>query len=349
MDDSNGRQDGRDNSAPHWRSCPVQSQRMPDSSSHRSAADFQSGGELPESATAAPISFCIGCGYELRGISSLRCPECGLEIDPGAAATEVPWAHRRQIGRVAAFYRTVIIASFRPKRLAAAVAGPVDARASRQFRWVVCLLLSVPLAALLIAFLWRSGGPGVLNFLGDRMFYDSPIYQGGALAIENFAWELTFLWIAGATHWVVLPFSLLCAFPLMTVMARPWFRASRLPAELQSRGLALANYTAAPLMWLWLPIGGLGLILAWQSSAGRFDASLWEEPLLLLRLAAAIVLLLWYAMTLRVMVRVTHCGFGRLIAAGILLPVCWVVAVVLALAGVPIVVGLIWIIFDSLR
>jgi hypothetical protein len=32
---------------------------------------------------------CVGCGYPLRGLADLRCPECGRQFDPADAMTTV--------------------------------------------------------------------------------------------------------------------------------------------------------------------------------------------------------------------------------------------------------------------
>src|SRR5437867_2292337 len=96
--------------------------------------------------------FCPDCGYDLRGLTSGRCPECGLLIDDAAlAASPIPWAHRKRIGRGRAFWRTLVMVTVRPKRLAAAAALPVDYRDAQRFRQIVVLVASLPFIAALIA------------------------------------------------------------------------------------------------------------------------------------------------------------------------------------------------------
>src|SRR5688500_6888706 len=80
--------------------------------------------------------FCPGCGYDLRAIDSGRCPECGLPVDRTAGVSRIPWAHRRRIGWARAYSRTVWLATFRTRKLAAEVERPVDYRAAQQFRLV---------------------------------------------------------------------------------------------------------------------------------------------------------------------------------------------------------------------
>lgn len=82
--------------------------------------------------------FCPACGYSLRGLTRGRCPECGLDLGPvRAAGSQMPWVHRRQIGWLRAFWRTVWFVTFRHKRIAAEIARPVSYRDAQLFRWVV--------------------------------------------------------------------------------------------------------------------------------------------------------------------------------------------------------------------
>src|SRR5687768_10793324 len=56
---------------------------------------------------------CPACGYDLRGTTGGRCSECGLEIDPAALARSgVPWAYRKEMGRVRAFLKTAWLVTF---------------------------------------------------------------------------------------------------------------------------------------------------------------------------------------------------------------------------------------------
>ena len=51
---------------------------------------------------------CPACGYDLRATTSDHCSECGLAIDRDALQqSAIPWAHRRQIGRVRAYLKTL--------------------------------------------------------------------------------------------------------------------------------------------------------------------------------------------------------------------------------------------------
>src|SRR5215204_4041683 len=93
----------------------------------------------PTDVSAAPAAaadqdlFCPECGYNLHALHGIdRCPECGLAIDrQGFARSQIPWVHRRHVGRVRAYWRTLWMATLRPARIAAEASrrvGYVDAQ-----------------------------------------------------------------------------------------------------------------------------------------------------------------------------------------------------------------------------
>ena len=80
---------------------------------------------------------CVHCGYDLRGLSENRCPECGQAFDPGdPPPADVPWLHRREIGAWTGFWRTVAMVLWDTRHLADQVARfvDVDPHAAKAFR-----------------------------------------------------------------------------------------------------------------------------------------------------------------------------------------------------------------------
>src|SRR3954451_13793021 len=72
---------------------------------------------------------CPQCGYNLRGIDSDMCPECGLAVDRAAfAESQLPWSHRKRIGYVRGYLRTLAMGMLDSRKLAMEVARPVSFR-----------------------------------------------------------------------------------------------------------------------------------------------------------------------------------------------------------------------------
>src|SRR4051812_46128223 len=99
--------------------------------------------------------YCPACGYDLRGIASDRCPECGATIHRASLReSSLPWARRQQVGAWRAYRRTVWTATWRVRRVADGVARPVDARDARHFATLTGLIAGVPPALGMILLIW---------------------------------------------------------------------------------------------------------------------------------------------------------------------------------------------------
>src|SRR5579862_9904362 len=117
--------------------------------------------QSPASIAETADRFCHHCGYNLRGIASTTCPECGLSI--GAADVFViPWENRKKFGRFSTFLRTAALATFRPERFSTAIGAPIDDRPARRFRLIVLLLTALPIVATFIATILDTGSTAFL-------------------------------------------------------------------------------------------------------------------------------------------------------------------------------------------
>lgn len=136
--------------------------------------------------------FCPGCRYNLRGIESDRCSECGIVVERSAiAAFSVPWERRREIGFLKAFLKTCALSIFRPGRLGDAVAGPVRYRDAQQFRWIITLLLAVIVGYYLHNAIPPRRDPIVSWLLSNTV----PLERG--YKVFNIPSDLFALWITG--------------------------------------------------------------------------------------------------------------------------------------------------------
>lgn len=286
--------------------------------------------------------YCIGCGYNLRGIASDRCPECGL--DTAATGSAVAWEGRKHMGIYRAFRQTVLNVSFRPRRLAEARAFPVSDTSAWSFRVVVAVLSALPPAIVLWIAIAVEGGTGFLSIWKAPQSGWPPPPSPYALN-----WEIPVLWSAGATRLLVLPIGFLLTVYLITGMPRFWVRPQYISPEYRNRAAALSAYLSAPLIFLFIPTAAAALI--WQTSDPNFNFD-WRIQWVAKLFAAVclvLILLLYLVNSLRFVRAVTHCGPGRLIAMTIGLFIGWLLSIVVGMALFPMLAGLIWLMIDSLR
>ena len=96
--------------------------------------------------TARAELFCPHCNYNLSYTESPRCPECGEPFDPAhLAVSQIPWVHRKQIGRIRAYFRTLRLVALHPKKLSAEISRPPLYPDANRFRWLNILLTLVPI------------------------------------------------------------------------------------------------------------------------------------------------------------------------------------------------------------
>src|SRR5947207_11699047 len=102
------------------------------------------------------------CGYNLRGLTTNRCPECGEFFDPKQLAeARIPWLRGAAIGKWRAYWQTVAMAMFHPLKLGQEVwdAPRIDAPGAMRFRNVVLVqaVVSVAIATTALLGILRGG------------------------------------------------------------------------------------------------------------------------------------------------------------------------------------------------
>jgi hypothetical protein len=275
--------------------------------------------------------YCPECGYDLRAIASDRCPECGISIDRAAmSVSRLPWSHRRQIGRFRAYWRTNLIAIFRPRKIAEEMARPVSFADAQRFRHVTVFLAWLPMAA------WAIG-----LLLANLDVVIARVHHGSRLG-----W-----WLEGFSC-VAFLFALWLFMFLGTGVGSYFFHPKRLPVILQNRAVALSYYACAPLAWPWLcaALFGMGALIAAHDN--------WLLPrqqhlvdavtgMTGFGVAAGIVLFCGLRV-ITLMRRTTRCGAGRTLALTIYLPFAWGLAAAISLL-VPASIVYISLVILSLR
>lgn len=272
--------------------------------------------------------FCPACGYNLRGIASERCPECGQVFDPNQPSDpQIPWSHRRTIGRRKAFWRTVKLVCFNNKQFASEINRPVRLSDALAFRRTVALHLFIPIA-LLTSWGYLEG----LGYLRDwdvRHWFPSEDLVGSIS-------QLLGLPVLLASIWLFLIF----AFGVGSY----FFHPKALPMRQQNRAVALSYYGCAPwtLLLFSLPIVA-GLIVA--IAAFDLDSRSRGNPvamgvvwILLIGVLGVQATLMWIT-PVYLFVRTTHCSGLRKAVFTVGQPLLLIVAALLTLGAIN---GLFW-------
>jgi hypothetical protein len=296
-----------------------------------------------------PQLFCPQCGYNLHGIEdATRCPECGLVIDrQGFARSRLPWVHRRHVGRFRAYWRTVLLATLRPRDVAAEAARPVAYADAQRFRYVTAAAATLPFVVALVAGTIWYGSTGFVTVI-------RPDYVGAALMggrpLPMF--DVAVPWESGATLHGVLPLALFLAAVFVTGVASYWFHPKHLPVVRQNRAIALSYYACAPLAFAAIPVALAFAIVAMKIAGldNQANAS-WTVVRVLeiaLVITSSLILAAFWRSTMSLLRHTTQSGPGRLTLAALLIPLKWLLLAVVTLFAVPWVIGYLRLVITSL-
>ena len=308
--------------------------------------------DAPPADFAADELLCPACGYDLRALAGDRCPECGLSIDrEQLKESSVPWVHRRSIGRVRAYTRTVWWMLIGTKRLAFESAKPQKWEDARSFRRVTAVLLAIELLAILHFSTALSGGTS------EALQLQRPANRAAAWYAQSYGLDLCLPWSAGAILPLLLPCALVGWAGSLLVSPRALFGTRKLADARRVVGTALATYAVSPIVLVGGLIGPLWWInYAAPSSvvASVLDAVPVVGLLLvlitfLLIATAGLGLLAAIVRPIRWFGRVAHAGGGQTLLAALR----WVMHVLgvtlFWLVLLPWAVGFFWLMIDSFR
>jgi len=275
------------------------------------------------SAALAPLpegTHCPGCGYDLRGSTSPRCPECAFALERlRSAESQIPWIHRRQIGWLRAYWRTAWMVTFHTRKFCAEAARPVSYADAQRFRWATVTLAFVTM--LLCGFAHWLANEDALQ----------PVRT---------------------IEWLVIPIEIavLLTFSAWTGVPSYFFHPRRAPLALQNRAVALSYYATAPLGCLPLVLLPLVLVCA-RTVVDRFVAGVDIEnpvPIPLAGLALAVALVLCWGN----LVRVASNTLRRRTTTGLVACVMPLIALLvggLLLVGLPALTFYVAIVFYTVR
>ncbi|UCG17748.1 MAG: hypothetical protein JSV19_06900 [Phycisphaerales bacterium] len=178
--------------------------------------------------------YCQECGYDLRGLTSARCPECGRSLaslrspDP-----QIPWGRRRELGWFRAYWSTVWMAIYRRRQLWEEMVRPVSYADSQRFRWITIAHAYVPI------------------LLGSLVLYGLDARRGPKGIFNN---ELGHELIAACWPLASVNVGFLMFMAAMTGVMSSFFHPRRLALEQQNRAVALSYYACAPVALSLIPL-----------------------------------------------------------------------------------------------
>ena len=289
---------------------------------------------------------CAECGYDLRGNTAGRCPECGREFDPATLnESSIPWQRRGEVGRLRGFRRTVTLAARRPGRLAREAGRPGDYRDARLFQ-LVCVTLAWLTVAPLVAWGgWTARGAIVgvaeANLTGGLGFGETLALEPAGLAPRLADAAVLAAVLIGLFLWPLLASGVPSYF----------FHPRRLPRELQDRAVALSYYASGPLALLPVAAVLVGVGVAVNlGTAAIFEYFRVPGPVPVGAVVPGLVLLVGgvllaaYAAVMLVvgpvilLARGLEATAGRVIACGVVTVTGWVVLFVVCVVGLPALV-----------
>lgn len=289
---------------------------------------------------------CPHCGYDLRGTVADRCSECGQPFDRSTLSTSaIPWAHRRQIGRVWAYLKTVWLVTVGRRTLAYEPSRPQDPGDARSFRRVTAAIIAIPLLSVFFAAAIAEGGLAYIAWQPEL-----PLGLGGGGQLPGFLIDVLVPWSAGATLWPVLPICLILLSIQLAGVQRAIFRVTGADAAHRQRAWAVASYAAGP-MALLLP--AILCILTAPLLEWWLGPDVLPTATLSLALAGGALGLLAVVGTLvrsgQWLVRASCCSGGRAVLACVELLLLWLLSAFVFLGLLPACVGFLWIVIDSFR
>lgn len=229
--------------------------------------------------------FCPHCAYNLRSLTSARCPECGATVDPTAlSVSRIPWVHRARVGRIVAYFETVLLAAFRHTTLGQELGHALSYTEANRFRWITVLLSATLMLPVVILALSMTP-PGL---------HLAPVTSPWRSAVM----PLMALTEGPLMGLLIFPSLVVCLYAGTVVLAA-LFRDQSQGQRHASRAAIIALYASGPLIALPLAAAGVAMAVLVLVYMTILPISYWTAvPLVGVGVAAALAYVAIHAVAL---------------------------------------------------
>ncbi len=285
---------------------------------------------------------CPGCGYNLHHTPGEQCPECGYSlVNMRSDVCRIPWEHRRELGRLRAFWQTVWMVTFRKQRFCEEYAHAVSYTDARKFQWVTLMHVYAVVLA----------GTGYVYLTVPSLPEEAiqPYWTPTGVPLTH----PTLLGQAYAEVWPVVILLACFLLYLFAITDSPsyFLRARGLTALQQNTAIAMSYYTCAPLaavpalvgvVWANVVIDGL--------DAYPLSTYVWlrQVSVLIAAISLCIIPLLWWLNAPNLARDIMPQVKGRAVLIATLLPCLFALLAGLILVALPLVILSIIVVFASL-
>jgi len=308
-------------------------------------------GELPQTAASQTIFdhseplLCPFCGYDLRRSPGEICSECGHTIDRSTLSTSnFPWPHRRHLGRIRTFWKTVFLITINSKQLRYESARTQLLSDGRAFRKAMAATLATALISIWIILIVANHGPDFLAVHRPSNLVNSPPQKPlGQLQ------DLAVPWSTAATMLPTWPLMLTFLAIYLTGIQQRLFRLKDASPQIQNRALTIGYYSTAPLALVF------PAILPWAATLYLFVGQMpaittpnlitAHSPLLLVILIPPLTLIRIIQWNLRI----THRGSEHALYLMPKILALYLLGLILFLGILPWCIGFLWLVIDSFR
>lgn len=288
-----------------------------------------------------PDIYCPSCSYNLFGTTSDKCSECGYDLS-GLRNPEplIPWVRDRQRDRYLAYWKTVFLVTFRPRRFAEAYAGKLRISDARKFQLVTALHVYLPI--LVSTLFVYATTPAQWGSTAFRI----PVPTIGLSpppSLADLAYEA--IWPVVVWHCCGVLFLL-----TSTGIPNYFFHPRSVSLQQQDNGIAMSTYACAPLALislLALLVFGVGSTLS-PSAWGVAFVLTNGWALTILAIPPSLCVLAWWWQVHLLARRLMPDRRHRHVALGVVIPVGCLLLAALFLVTLPLIVLYVVLIVTSL-